>query len=481
MFKKNTRSVSLASQNIKYKLKIAFYLMSILPMLVSIYLVSSYILPRFGFKADVVLATVISIVIALIGFFLLKEVFDRIVSVTTTAKLIAAGDISRTVPVAEGDEIADLSGALNNLTLRIRNNMDELKNYSDKTTQINIEIQKRVLVLSSLLQVSSLITQGAKIDDILRIVVEKTRLLASSDVAYLLQREKDRDTFVATLTDGVSSDYLLSVRVDASDEVFAKTIMNNRPLIVDKSKDLSEKLRQLFYAKFKLRNTLVLPIFLRGRVMAMLGIGNTRESFVYQRDEIEFLDIFAKQIAITIENDLLMSKIGKLEIKDALTGLYNRAFINSRLHEEIKRAIIYQRPCAFVVMDVDCIKKFHDKFGYLETETQLKKIAVILRDSISEVDRVGRIGDDEFGIILPEKNKRQAQEIAEDIRKKVEYTYSEEADPDKKLTLSGGVSENPLDGVEADELISKATELLRTAKEMGRNRVVGIKGEPQCH
>ena len=75
-------------------------------------------------------------------------------------------------------------------------------------------------------------------------------------------------------------------------------------------------------------------------------------------------------------------------------------------------------------------------------------------------------------MILPERNKRQAQEIAEDIRKKIEFVFSEAQDKDKLLTFSAGVSENPLDGVDADQLIKKAKELLAKAKAQGRNRVI---------
>ena len=73
---------------------------------------------------------------------------------------------------------------------------------------------------------------------------------------------------------------------------------------------------------------------------------------------------------------------------------------------------------------------------------------------------------------LPEKNKRQAQEIAEQIRKKIEVIYNQEEDGAKKITLSAGVSENPLDGVDALQLINKAQELLHKAKLSGKNRVV---------
>jgi diguanylate cyclase (GGDEF)-like protein len=473
---KEIKSLSLATSSLKYKLKISFYLMSILPLLVSAYLVSTYILPRVGFKIDVAASMVISTLIAVIGFTVIKEVFDRVVSVTSEAKMIAAGDINRRIESGHPDEVGDLSDALNQLTWRIRSNMDELKNYSEKTTEINIEIQKRVIVLSSLLQVSSLISQGAKLDDILKVSTEKARLLANSEQAYLLYRADKEDAFLMKAVDGANSGQLLQITVGPKDEVFSKLIRSSRILQIDKQNELPAQLAANFHAKFKVKNMLALPVFSRGRVAAILGIANNKDLFLYKKEDVELLDIFSKQIAIAIENDILINKVEKLEIKDALTGLYNESFINLRLTEEIRRAIIYQRPCAFAVIDCDNFKKYRDNYGALASETILKKIASLIVASVTEIDRVGRTGEDEFSVVLPEKNKRQSQDIVDEIRKKIEFAFSEEEDNGKKLTVSAGIGENPLDGVTADELIVAAKETLRLAKERGKNRVVSLRG-----
>ena len=153
--------------------------------------------------------------------------------------------------------------------------------------------------------------------------------------------------------DGVNSDYLLKINVDPKDDSFNKTINQNKPLILDKQNILSDNLRVEFYEKFRLKNTLALPVFLRGKARAILGIGNTKEPFLYKKEDVELLDIFAKQIAVAVENDILMLRVEKLEIRDALTGLYNKAFIVNRLQEEIRRAITYRRPCAFILFDID--------------------------------------------------------------------------------------------------------------------------------
>ncbi len=460
------KDISLFSQGLNYKLRIAVYLMTILPLLVCLYLVSTYILPNVGVKIDVVVSIVVSIFIAAIGFFLIKEVFDRILSVISAAKLIAAGDVNCKVETQYKDEVGDLGGALNQLTSRIRNNMEELRTFSEKTTEINMAIKENVLVLSSLLQISSLISQGSKIDDILKVTIQNSRLLAYSDVAYLLFRVENQDLFVMKVLEGESIAGLSEITIKPEETIFSNYIFQNNVLIIDKENLLPEDEERVFREKFGLRNTLALPVYLKGRMIAIIGIGNLQEGFLYKKTDAELLELFAKLVAIAFENDILTQRVEKLEIKDALTGLYNAMFIRNRLHEEIKRAIIYQRPCAFVLLCIDDFQAFQLKFGALQTELVLKKMTSLIRNSISEIESVARFEDDQFAIVLPEKNKRQALETAENIRKKIEFSFSEEQDIKKRLTLSGSISENPLDGIEPEELISKAQSLLNTNKKM---------------
>lgn len=472
--KKSDKS-AISPKGLKYKLKISFALMSILPLLVCIYLVSHYMLPHVGLRFDIISFIVISIFIALIGFFVIKEVFDRIVKITNGAKLIAGGNYYQNLEVFQGDEIGDLGDSFNKLTLRIRNNMEELKVYSEKTAEINLGVQKRIIVLSGILQISSLISQSARLEDIFRTIVGKARLLAESEVSYLFYREDKEEGFCLRWADGLGFQQLLDTRIEPTDDVFYKINNMNKPLVLDRRNLLHDSISSLFHNKLKLRNTLALPVHLRGKVIAILGIGNYKDSFTYLKEDIELLDVFTKQLAIAAENDLLSRNVRKLEIKDTLTGLYNEVFMRNRLDEEIKRAIVYQRPCAFIILDIDNFKEYSRAFGSLQAESVLKRVAVLIRESVSEIDRVGRIGDDEFAVILPEKNKRNAKEIAENIRKKIEFSYIEEEDKAKRITISGGVSENPLDGISSEELLVKAKDMLAWAKKEGRNRVAVIK------
>jgi len=470
----NSSRFSLNSRTVKQKLMVAFQLMSILPFLVCVYLLSVNIFSKSGIRLDIIVYLAVSAFLAFVGFLVIKEVFDRLTCVTTEAKFIAAGDISRNLEEQHNDEVGELGCILNQLTQRIRSNMEELKDYSEKTTQINIEIQKKIIVLSNLMQISSLISGGTKFEEILKIAVQKSRDLANSEIGFLLFKDELKESFQMKVADGLKADFLMTIEINAKDNIYNLAFNSNKLFILDKQNALNANLTVDFLTKFQVKNCLAMPIFLRGSVKAILGIANSRDNFSYNKSDIELLDIFSKQIAVAIENDILAHRIEKLEIKDALTGLYNRFYIQNRLKEEISRAIVYQRPCSFIIFDIDDFKIYREKFGLICAESALKKVAILIRDCISPVDRVGRTDDDEFSLILPEKNKRQAQETAEEICKKIKDYFCADQDNRQCFTFSAGVSENPLDGVLVDQLITKARELLKKAKLEGKNKVVAF-------
>lgn len=287
------------------KLIFAFQLMFIFPFLVCLYLVLNYILPKFGYKINIIALVVISIFVALAGFLVIKKIFDRLAWLAKEAKLIAAGDINRKLSVVCGDELGVLADSVNQLAERIRGNMDELKQYKEKVSELNLENQKRSLELSNLTQISSLIAQGSEFTDLLRIIVEKARLLAGSETAFLLFKEANSDSLQMKIADGASVDYLISVKVSANEGIYNKALNLNKLLILDKQNSLSDNLTVDFLEKFQLKNCLAMPVFLRGSVKAVLGIGNMRESFLYGKNDIELLNIFSKQVAIVIENNSL--------------------------------------------------------------------------------------------------------------------------------------------------------------------------------
>ncbi|OGX61472.1 MAG: hypothetical protein A2471_04475, partial [Omnitrophica WOR_2 bacterium RIFOXYC2_FULL_45_15] len=245
-----------------------------------------------------------------------------------------------------------------------------------------------------------------------------------------------------------------------SDECVSRVFQGGALTVID-AKNFNASCLKLL-SLLNIKNLLCLPIYLAHKPAAIAGVGNNIPDFIYKRDDQELLDIFGKQMAIAIESDWLTAKVEGLEIKDMLTGLYNERYVRHHLDEEIKRAIIYQRPCGFVLARIQNFTSYQKLYGQVASEAVFKKIASSLSASFSGIEKVGRFADYDFAVILPEKNKRQAQKTAEELQKNVETLFQDEPVKDKRLGISIAVVENPLDGVDSNELISIARNLLNS-------------------
>jgi diguanylate cyclase (GGDEF)-like protein len=164
--------------------------------------------------------------------------------------------------------------------------------------------------------------------------------------------------------------------------------------------------------------------------------------------------------------------LSQLASSDGLTGLYNARYVHDRLDIEIENA--YRSPLTCLLLDIDHFKKINDTYGHPFGDTVLVQVAQILKKSIRRVDDVvGRLGGEEFIVILPHTPQDRALTVAERIRDAVE---SEDFKFDNKrvtVTVSIGVVSYPFEGLSDKKTMLKAVdEALYVAKRSGRNRVM---------
>lgn len=464
------KKMSLMPRGLKYKSLIAFSLMSLIPLLISVWLVTSYIFPNINILLDVSLGNislilVISLFISILGFYLTKQMIDPIVKMAGEAKQMAGGDVDRIIHIEHEDEIGDLGSSLNIMTQKIKENMAELEAYGEQTRMINVEINKKVVALSGLLQIGNLISSSTDLATVLDFVTQKIADMEDDCAAVVILADtKTSGEFKVISSCNIEGEKLSGLNIKESD-------VPRGTVIIDKNTSSKQKSIKKLLEVFGSDNLVIFPIVVSRVTHGMLCVFNKKEDFVFNDDIKELLKIFVKQATIAVENDLLIKRAQHLAIKDELTGLYNESYIYTRLDEEIKRAAMHQRPCGFLLIDVDNFKDFHDSAGEAKTENLLKALGDIIKSQVTEVDKVARLGTDKFAIVLPERNKKQAATLAEEIRKKVEESLAQGIKASSSLTVSIGVSENPLDGSNADELMKKAYKLIKKAKSLGKNRV----------
>jgi len=464
---------TIVNKGLRYKLMLAFSLMSIIPILACFYIISTNIMPHLDDLASVSIVIIISLLVAILGLVLAKGLVDPVIKMASSAKVIASGEYDQKIVVSSEDEIGHLGSSINVMTQKIRSNLDELKGYGQRMKDINADIHKKVLGLSSLLQIGDVIAAGnVQLDSLMDLAVEKVSMVFEGGFAALYMPRQDGSELILKSSANLDNELMSDLGViKIKDYLFLTRALENRAkTIVDKATKMNKEIEN-FIDLYNARNIVVVPIISGKRNWGVLIVGTKVEDFRFKNDDLELIDVFTKQMAIAIESDILNKKTEELSIKDDLTDLYNKNFILSRLDEEIKRAVFYQRPCSFVLFNVDNFKDFREVYGELASEEALKRLAKLLKDNMIPVGKAARVSVDEFAMLLPEKNKKEASYIAEDIRKKIE-SVSLLREAKAKLTISGGVSENPIDGATGQELYKRAVEAVKEAKAAGKNRVV---------
>jgi len=159
---------------------------------------------------------------------------------------------------------------------------------------------------------------------------------------------------------------------------------------------------------------------------------------------------------------------------DGLTGLANRRHFMDRLESELDRSLRYERPLSLVLLDLDHFKEVNDGHGHAAGDAVLRATADILRAVSRDVDLAGRLGGEEFGVLLPETSVEGAMALAERVRKRLaQRVYNAGEEVSYRVTGSLGVSTR--DGTQqlsGDSFLHRADTALYRAKEGGRNRVV---------
>lgn len=156
---------------------------------------------------------------------------------------------------------------------------------------------------------------------------------------------------------------------------------------------------------------------------------------------------------------------------DALTGLCNRSTLSEKLDNEVDRAIRYSRSLSLMMIDIDHFKLVNDNFGRQVGDKVLIELAKIFKKIIRRADDAGRFGGEEFLLVLPELNNKQALVLAERLRQQVESLSIKVGEITINVTVSIGIASYPEHGEEVDPLIKACDDAMYKAKDNGRSRI----------
>ena len=182
---------------------------------------------------------------------------------------------------------------------------------------------------------------------------------------------------------------------------------------------------------------------------------------------------FAESIKMSISNLKLREALREQAIRDPLTGLYNRRYLENILPRELNRSIRSQRPMSVVMVDIDHFKRFNDTYGHKAGDLVLQAVARTMQEFLRSSDLACRYGGEEFVLLLSEMEGEMAVRRVERLLEQVSLLAIEiEGLGLPTITFSAGVASCPLHATQQEQLLGLADAAMYSAKNGGRNRVL---------
>jgi diguanylate cyclase (GGDEF)-like protein len=219
------------------------------------------------------------------------------------------------------------------------------------------------------------------------------------------------------------------------------------------------------------------PLVAQGDAIGLLYVGSSGGHAIgptgEQRDaHRRLIEGVAAQLALGLANVRLRDVLRSESIRDPLTGLFNRRYMDETLEREVRRAHRAVRPLVVLILDLDGFKQLNDTFGHEAGDAFLRELGLVLTRALRREDVVCRYGGDEVVAVLPEASREAGRRRAEEIREAVKgIRITHRGQPLAPLTVSIGLAAMPEDGFDGHTLLAAADAALYRAKREGRDRV----------
>jgi len=257
---------------------------------------------------------------------------------------------------------------------------------------------------------------------------------------------------------------------DNSDNLLSLCVLDGMPLHLTQE-TIQNYTHDSLIQTLKSQELVIIPLKAKDKVNGIILADNFITKKPITKDEIRMLTMLANQAGLAIENSQLYEKTVLRAHSDSLTELWNHGYFQYLLQTELEKSKATNTPLSLIMVDIDDFKVYNDILGHQPGDKILKELALLLKNQSRKMDYVCRYGGEEFTIILPQTDKKEAYLIAERLRQDVEKRVfiHEEIHSLKKLTVSIGIASFPEDGSSPSEIINQSDKSLYEAKKKGKN------------
>jgi diguanylate cyclase (GGDEF)-like protein/PAS domain S-box-containing protein len=349
----------------------------------------------------------------------------------------------------------------------------ETKEYAESLDRLVTELQLRTMQMSMLNEMNAILQTCATSGEALNVVTRSVRNILSVSTGgsvFLFTAAKDALQTMAPWGGNIASEPVFSP-TDCLALSEAQPHWSEHP----REGVICAHLRHPVAASY-----LCVPLVAQGETLGLLHVQYDRSESAKGTEAFESLQMSQQRLAIAVASQIALSlaslrlreSLREQSIRDPLTGLFNRRFMQESLDRELRRAVRKNRPLAVVFMDLDHFKRFNDTFGHAAGDEVLRTVARALEKHFRVDDVICRYGGEEFAVIMPESTAEEAARRTEELRADIkQIRLLHEGKMLDPLSISAGVAAYPEHGSGVTELLRLADSGLYESKTNGRDRI----------
>jgi diguanylate cyclase (GGDEF)-like protein len=303
------------------------------------------------------------------------------------------------------------------------------------------------------------------------IVKQVSRSLKADRVTLALYRPEE-DRLVVSATHG-SASAVKDARIEPGAWVAGHVFASGRPVLVPDTRQVTGMTSP--GREYRTYSFAAVPMFAGTETVGVLSATDKRDGSAFDTHDAAALRAFSVPASLALvaaRSDTEVHRLSFAATLDSLTGLFNRPYLDARLHQEVERARRGSSSLTVLLADIDDFKTVNDTYGHQTGDAVLRMVGTVLRSTVRVFDVCARYGGDEFAILMPTSDRSTAAACAERIRQHVSATHTavEEHPHLPPLTMSIGVAVIESGDTPAD-IIRRADQCLYRAKGEGKNRV----------
>jgi diguanylate cyclase (GGDEF)-like protein len=403
---------------------------------------------------------------------------DRIAAYRRAAEAMARGQFRPPLP-----------------TVRTGPAADEIDRLGRALARLGTRLERKVSEATALIRLGERVNTGLILDEVLEQIFESFRSIIPYDRIGCSMLEDEGRTVRAVWARSLGSEQKLRIGYSAplAGSSLAQIIETGRPRIIN---DLEQYLREhpgsgstRLVLSEGVRSSLTCPLVALGKRVGFVFFSSHRPD-TYSDHHVELLLLIAGQLSLVVEKgrlyaDLLQAKadleavnrtLSQVATLDGLTGVPNRRTMDEMLENAWRRSVRYRTPLSLILIDIDHFKAFNDRYGHVEGDRCLVRVATEMRGTLRRPDDfLARYGGEEFLAFPASAPVEAAVGLAERLRDLVERLPLEIAASGERarVTISAGVAGiDAVPGGSVADLVVSADRALYAAKAAGRNRVV---------